>query len=141
MESKQIKCLKCGICCYGDIGAFIFPCDINPISSYLNISEIDFLRIYCVKEILNTSAGKVDIYSLVKNKPHCVFLSDNLCSIYSVRPIQCKRAPFSFLATYQNWKHMPCISKEDFDGIDSTEQDKELVKQLLIGYFQWKEIE
>lgn len=131
----NLKCHKCGSCCQGSMGPFIFPSDLSLISASLSIEKHAFLTEYCTPFNIPNSSGVV-IYSLKIQKSRCIFLNEsNLCSIYDCRPYQCKNAPFNFLAEYRFWKHMRCIKEDDFVGINSTESDKKIFKELItIGY-------
>lgn len=129
------KCHKCGACCKGSFGPFVFPSDLQSISVSLAIEKSRFLSLYCIPCNIPNSEGLV-IYSLKMIGGRCVFLSEmNLCEIYEYRPYQCKNAPFNFLAEYKFWKHMNCIKGEDFVGLDSSEWDKKIFEELItVGY-------
>ena len=48
----------------------------------------------------------------------CIFLSDNKCVIYPVRPIQCSLFPFwrEFLESEESWKHCTSMCPGVGDG-------------------------
>lgn len=129
------KCNRCGLCCQGSIGPFIFPSDLESISNFLGIEKQRFLACYCECNNIPNNA-KLIIYSLKMRDGKCIFLNNsNLCEIFEHRPYQCKNAPFKFLSKYYFWKHMPCVSEEDFLGVDSSALDKIIFKELVaIGY-------
>lgn len=128
-------CFKCGQCCKGQIGPFIFPCDIAPISTRLKISPFEFLKLYCKKHILTTKFGELEIYTVMCNKNGCIFLENNLCKIYEFRPYQCVNSPFQFLGDYRYWKHMKCLTKNDFDSVETKSNDIAMFKQIIdVGY-------
>lgn len=80
---KRIDCKKCGNCCkqlYPDI----IPNDIKRITSHLGISKASFVKKYLIKNEDGTYR--------FKKKP-CVFLHQNKCKIYHVRPHECKKYP------------------------------------------------
>ena len=133
--SKKKKCNKCGLCCQGSMGPFIFPSDLESISNFLGIEKQQFLKSYCECNNIPNNAGLI-IYSLKMKDRKCVFLNgSNLCEIFEHRPYQCKNAPFKFLSKYYFWKHMPCVSEKDFLGVDSSELDKIIFKELIVtGY-------
>ena len=128
-------CQKCGQCCQGSLGPFIFPSDLQTLSDVLGMERVRFLDEYCVLCNIPNEAELV-LYSLRMPNGKCIFLNaSNLCSIYENRPYQCKNAPFRFLAEYQFWQHMKCIQKTDFEGLDSSESDKKIFEELkTIGY-------
>lgn len=126
------KCLKCGKCCYSNAGPFIFPQDVERISNYLYITPCKFLLDYCISNNLHIEGKDLKIYSTKIQNGKCIFLDDNnLCKIFKCRPYQCINAPYNFLANYSFWKHMKCISPEDFKDIDSSENDKKIFSEIL----------
>lgn len=131
------KCLKCGKCCISNdmlsgSAVIIFPSDIPSISKGLGISSIAFLKDYCKKMTL--PSGLI-IYVLNNLTERCMFLtSDNLCSIHSFKPIQCKKAPYNFFFKHQNWNHLPCIHDNLLYESNSYLSDRILAIELIDGY-------
>ncbi len=83
---KKINCLTCAACCKNYSPRFKTP-DIKRISKYLGMKESEFINTY-----LNVDEEGDFV---VKSTP-CPFLdSDNLCSIYEVRPSDCVRFPYT----------------------------------------------
>ena len=133
----QKICYKCGQCCKGEIGPFIFPSDVYSISSRLKISHSYFLKTFCSKHKLTTKFGDLEIYTIKCDKNGCAFLEDNLCKIFEFRPYQCVHSPFEFLGDYKYWRHMECITENDFDSVETKANDFEMFKQIIeIGYKQ-----
>lgn len=134
--SVEIKCNKCGQCCKGDCGPFVFPSDMPSIANYLHVNCYTFLSNYCDLHTLQVLDKQINIYSIKLCEGKCVFLGDNcLCKIYSVRPYQCIHAPFGLFSDYKFWSHMPCISETDFRENDSIENDIKMLQQLIdVGY-------
>lgn len=134
--NAKIQCNKCGRCCQGEIGPFIFPSDVNSICKNIQVKPALFIKTYCDCHVIMASTQSIEIYSLKMVSGHCIFLNEkNLCDIYQFRPFQCVNAPFDFLANYNYWSHMPCIQEEDFLFADSSKNDKMMLHQLLdIGY-------
>lgn len=138
---SNIKCNKCGMCCKSKMGPFAFPWDVSKIALHLKIEPSEFIEKYCIKNTYNVDEISVIIYSIKSNENGCVFLDNNLCVIYQFRPYQCIHAPFEFLGQYDFWRHMPCITADDFNNIDTSKNDKEVFRQLIEqnGYDQQKE--
>jgi Fe-S-cluster containining protein len=91
---RVFGCLKCGNCCLMDGYVFISDEDIKGISSFLDMGTEEFERKYIIKEGNRTRfAGPY--------KEKCVFYADNECSIYPVRPGQCRSYPY----WYENMKY------------------------------------
>jgi len=88
-EGLRFECTGCGKCCTGAPGyTWVNEKEIASIAEYLNISVDLFARRYLRK------IGKR--FSLVEYKQNydCVFLKDQRCSIYPVRPTQCRTFPW-----------------------------------------------
>lgn len=136
MEKLDHKCKKCGLCCKNEeIGPIVTPEEVKIISRHIEEDYFDFLNQNCKKSYIVVDGKKYEIYFLNKIESGCVFLTkDNLCSIYSVRPYQCRNTPFDFLSQYKYWKHMKCVNFEEFENIDSTKQDKMFLCKILEGY-------
>ena len=83
---KKIDCLTCANCCKNYSPRFKTP-DIKRIARYLKMKEGAFIEKYL---LLDNEGDYV-----VTTKP-CPFLGeDNACSIYSERPSDCKRFPYT----------------------------------------------
>ncbi len=83
---SKINCLDCAACCKNYSPRFKTP-DIKRISKHLRMKESVFIETYLN---LDNEGDYV-----IKTKP-CSFLgADNLCSIYSVRPSDCERFPYT----------------------------------------------
>ena len=83
---EKIDCLACAACCKNYSPRFKTP-DVKRISKHLGLKEGDFIETYL----------KVDEDGdfVVKASP-CPFLgTNNLCSIYEVRPSDCSRFPYT----------------------------------------------
>ena len=87
-------CSYCGgRCCYGESGyIWLNEKEINGISDFLNIELDVFISDYLRKE-----NGKYTIKDIkFQNYYSCLFFDrdERHCSIYSVRPNQCRTYPF-----------------------------------------------
>lgn len=84
------KCEECGgKCCIGDGYVFLDVDEIEKIASFLHLSLDEFGMQY-LRKVGNR-------YALVElpDKEECVFLdSNNKCSIYELRPKNCRTFPF-----------------------------------------------
>jgi uncharacterized protein len=83
---ERVDCLQCAACCKNYSPRFKTP-DVKRISRHLGMKESQFIESYL----------KVDEEGdfVVRSTP-CPFLgSDNLCSIYEVRPSDCARFPYT----------------------------------------------
>ena len=86
----DFKCQGCGKCCFGFPGyVWIGQKEVNKIAAFLTIPKSKFLEKYTrnVKGLISLKELKAPSYE-------CIFLKDHKCSIYEVRPFQCKSYPF-----------------------------------------------
>ncbi|HRW58976.1 MAG TPA: YkgJ family cysteine cluster protein [Chlamydiales bacterium] len=102
-KGLKFKCQGCSGCCQGFEGyVWITKEDVEKISTFLNISQKDFLKKYT-----RLCFGRLSLIE-TNNNYACVFLKDQKCQIYPVRPVQCKTFPF--------WTHN-LTSKEQYDKL------------------------
>ncbi|MEC7840381.1 MAG: YkgJ family cysteine cluster protein [Chlamydiota bacterium] len=100
-EGLRFKCTGCGQCCTGGPGAvWISQEEIELMAKHLNLAESEFIKTYT-----RLIDGK---RSLIEDPVSydCVFLKDNKCSLYSVRPKQCRTFPWwqQNLTSKKAWK-------------------------------------
>ncbi len=105
-------CATCkGNCCIGESGyIWVNKEEIKAIAAFLHVEEVAFVEQYLFKESYRFS---------IKETPHptgvaCVFFDDAKrgCSIYEVRPQQCRTFPF-----WNYFKHRPNEVEEECPGI------------------------
>lgn len=80
---SQIDCTKCANCCK-TISPQVNQADIKRISTFLEISEKEFIEKYL-------KIGDEKEYEM--NALPCPFLKDDKCGIYEVRPKTCQEYP------------------------------------------------
>lgn len=119
----RFKCTECGQCCTGAPGyAWVNQEEIQKIADYLKMTVKDFGKKY-----LRYINGR---YALIEKKNYdCIFLKDKKCTIYPVRPTQCRTFPWWMqnLASPEDWKeaakHCEGISEDaplvSFEVIES----------------------
>lgn len=99
-EGLRFKCTECGQCCTGAPGyAWVTDEEIKAIADYLKLDIKEFGKKY-----LRFVKGR---YALVERKNYdCIFLKDKKCSVYPVRPTQCRTFPWWMqnLTTPEAWK-------------------------------------
>ncbi len=81
--TEKVDCTLCANCCKKLIPGFNDE-DINRISTHLQITRKEFLKKYLKKN----SEKEYEM----KQAP-CLFLKDNKCSIYEIRPEVCRKYP------------------------------------------------
>lgn len=90
----QNVCRKCaGFCCRGGSGhIWVNGAEIAQIAGFLKKSQIDIIGMY-----LNPVGNRLSIKERYADGEHeCVFFDAQApgCSIYTVRPYQCRQFPF-----------------------------------------------
>ena len=106
----RFECQKdCANCCTTNGGfVFITDEDVSKIARFLKINEDEFL-----KKFTRKVGNKISLID--KDEKDCIFLKNKKCSIYPVRPIQCRTFPFwpQNLKTEKRWH----IVQDDCPGI------------------------
>ena len=93
----SFACTQCGNCCTGPSGYVWFDDDeARAMAEHLGVSEAEFRQRYAHKIFGRWSLNEVKVK---RGQYDCVFLKRDdagkaLCSIYSVRPTQCRTWPF-----------------------------------------------
>lgn len=106
----KFACTGCGGCCKLDGGkVFLTGQEVETMSEFLDISTDSFIEQY----VKNKEYEKY----LLKDgqNDNCIFLEDERCKVYPVRPIQCKTFPFwpENMKSLYRWK----IIAEECPGI------------------------
>lgn len=88
-EGLRFTCIKCGNCCRvnGDY-AFVYVSteEVQRLMNYLDIPRKEFMRNHC---------SRLEGRTIIKFKDGaCSFFQDGECTVYRVRPIQCRAFPF-----------------------------------------------
>lgn len=124
-EGLKFKCTGCGNCCTGAPGfIWVSAVEMKEMAIFLNMPLDLFKRKY-VRQRNNQ-------YALIEKKSenhNCIFLKDNKCQIYPVRPSQCKTFPWwkENLNSVESWKlaaqfcegineQSPCVSFEEIQS-------------------------
>lgn len=99
-EGLRFACQQCHNCCRGPQPGWVYPTklEIQSIARRLGLSGFDFRREYLVTD----AEGEVSLR--IKANGDCVFW-DQGCTIYPVRPRQCRTYPFwpENLASPEAW--------------------------------------
>lgn len=100
-KGLRFECTGCGKCCTGAPGVvFVSEEEIENIATYLKLNIKDIYIRY-----IRRVNGKLALVELSKNYD-CIFLKDNKCTIYPVRPKQCKTFPWwpQNLSSEKDWQ-------------------------------------
>lgn len=99
-KGLSFQCTECGKCCTGAPGyIWVNAKEIEAMANHLNLSIQEFSDQY-----LRLAQGRLSLKEHPKTYD-CVFLKDNKCQLYALRPTQCRTFPW--------WPHL-LKSKEDW---------------------------
>lgn len=88
-DGLNFKCTGCGNCCTGAPGyVWLTIEEAKAIAGHLNMAWDEFAKKY-----LRTVKGRLSLKELLPNYD-CVFLKDKKCTVYEVRPKQCRTFPY-----------------------------------------------
>ena len=90
IDLTKFRCVKCGNCCRLPGYVYVTRREIPEIAKYLKLKVNDFV------ERFTRFAPKPYLSLIEKKDKSCVFLKDNRCQIYKVRPGQCRNYPFNW---------------------------------------------
>jgi Fe-S-cluster containining protein len=108
-DGLRFACTQCGNCCSGPPGVVWFDDDeAQAIADFLKITKFDLLDRYCKRMGARWSLDEVQ----TEHGLDCVFLERDPatgkagCSIYPVRPTQCRTWPFwpELLSSRRAWE-------------------------------------
>ena len=118
-EGLRFECVKgCVKCCAIPGSVFVHEKEIPAMAEYFKMTEEDFIEKY-----LKTPWGGIWKLNFPEDEP-CMFLEENGCSIYPVRPAQCRTFPFwpENISNVKEWQKLrklcPGIGKGRLYTID-----------------------
>ena len=106
----KFECTSCGNCCRLKGGKVsVSEVEIKNIGLFLGMSPENFKEKYCL-------AGPATEHLIDQADGACIFLDEDRCRIYLVRPLQCRTFPFwpENLKSRVRWKQL----KSYCPGID-----------------------
>jgi hypothetical protein len=121
-EGLRFKCTGCGQCCTGSPGyVWVNDEEIAALASHLQISIEVF-----VKRYTRRIGNRLSLKEHPKNYD-CVFLKERKCTVYSVRPHQCRTYPWwpENLVNRKVWEE----EKQRCEGIDHPDAPLEIVHE------------
>jgi len=100
-EGLSFQCTECGQCCTGSPGyVWINEEEIALLAKHFKITTEKFIHTY-VRQVDKR-------FSLKEHSENydCIFLKDNKCSVYQLRPIQCRTFPWwpRHLKSKKDWE-------------------------------------
>jgi len=87
-DGLRFECTRCRQCCTGEPGyVWVNKNRVVSIADFLAMTVREFLTRYCRRVWWRVSLKEMD-------NGDCVFLTEQGCSVYPVRPEQCRSFPF-----------------------------------------------
>lgn len=100
-EGLRFECTGCGECCTGAPGhVWVSRKEIKEIAEFLHFSKEEF-----TERFLRRVGARFSLIELPKTFD-CIFLKNKKCTIYSVRPTQCRTFPWwpQLLKSREDWE-------------------------------------
>jgi Fe-S-cluster containining protein len=117
-DGLRFHCTQCGNCCTGGPGyVWLTSDEAGRLAQHLGLTVADTVRKYC-----RNVSGRLSLKETLRDGLHdCIFLKEievpvddagaermekkRVCSVYPVRPLQCRTWPFwdGNLASPENW--------------------------------------
>lgn len=89
-EFKFTCKFDCYLKCCSNMIIFLTPYDLDNISQYLSISNVELIKNYCRRDTEGNSLFPVCI---LDTNPYCKFNKKGICEIYPARPLICRLYP------------------------------------------------
>ena len=127
-DGLRFQCTACGKCCSGFSGyVWVTESEMLAMAEYLDISLSLFKRKY-----VRQKDNKYALVELRARNYDCIFLRDNKCIVYPVRPKQCKIYPWwkENLKSKESWE----CAKMECEGLNDDEAPlftKEELEKIL----------
>jgi len=126
-QGLNFKCTGCGKCCQNEGEVWMDPTEFSSVASYLNISIQSLLGGYTEKIDLGWAKMANSIDSVSGKQDKCIFLGDDrkTCTIYPVRPNQCRTYPWwpRLLVNESTWLAEAVIPDGALEGRKWTYED------------------
>ena len=97
----RFQCQQCGVCCTGEPGTiYVAQDEIESLAGHLHLPVDDFIQQYLYPF--------KDSYSIREHADGRCFFYDDGCTVYPLRPHQCRTFPFWFsnLRSENEWREV-----------------------------------
>ncbi|MFC1667988.1 YkgJ family cysteine cluster protein [Chlamydiota bacterium] len=91
VSKNKFNCRYCGNCCRIQGYVYLDDSDVSKISRFLGFTEKRFIEKYT-----RVNENRYKLSLIERKNGACVFLNNNKCLIYTVRPWQCKSFPYKW---------------------------------------------
>ncbi len=124
-QGLRFTCQRCSQCCRFSPGyVFLSEKDLRRLAEHRGMRPSCFTEKYC-REIDIGGFRRLSLQE--KSNYDCIFWENGGCTVYPVRPFQCRSFPFwsSFVASRQTWeeagKDCPGIGKGELHSRETIE--------------------
>ena len=104
-QGLRFSCTRCSACCRHDSGyVFLSGKDVSILGAALDMEYGEFTKVYC--RWIPSVNGTWQLSLREKSNFDCIFWTEEGCSVYEKRPLQCRSFPFwqSVVCDKRNWK-------------------------------------
>ncbi|UCG85906.1 MAG: YkgJ family cysteine cluster protein [Gemmatimonadota bacterium] len=120
----RFECTRSGNCCGGAPGVVrVTDEDVAKLARHLNLSDAEF------REIYTREVGENELSLKEKSNHDCVFFErENGCSVYKLRPRQCRTWPFwhHVVESPERWseeaQHCPGMNRGPLHSAEEIDQ-------------------
>ena len=123
-KGLRFSCQRCSSCCRFEPGyVFLSEKDKIILETSLNLGNKEFSQSYCRWVTLSNGMDHLSLKE--KSNYDCIFWTEDGCSVYESRPLQCRAYPFWpwILSNRKNWEmtaqSCPGIGKGELHPEDS----------------------
>ncbi|CEG43880.1 Predicted spermine/spermidine synthase [Plasmopara halstedii] len=120
----RFRCTECGKCCTGRGGRVrVNDREIKELAAFKNLTVNDFKRKHTLELNKNNNGQNVTQSILLQTSDdnQCIFLQGSKCSVYKVRPTQCRTFPWwpEHLVSEYDWQ----LAANQCEGIHVNQED------------------
>lgn len=126
VDGRPFECKKCGECCRWGGFVFLNPDDIKRLAEHHEIGREEYTKRY-------TKPHGGDI--VLKDKDdssECIYLKDDSCSVYNIRPKQCKEFPFKYDS------RCPGFERKGRKAMDKFSEKTDQLNEKLSGFQEYE---
>jgi Fe-S-cluster containining protein len=91
VDGIKFKCIECGDCCRWEGQVFLTKEDIKRLAKHHEVEVSEY-----IKEYTESYGDQVILKNKRKDSKDCVYLKENKCSVYEVKPKQCSEYPTKY---------------------------------------------
>ena len=126
-KGLRFSCKRCSACCRFEPGyVFLSAKDRALLETFFKMESMEFSQSYC--RWVPLSNGKDHLSLKEKSNYDCIFWTEDGCSVYEARPLQCRAYPFWpwILSSKKNWEitaqNCPGIGNGEFHAKNTIEE-------------------